>query len=327
MNNLISVIVPIYKVEEYLEKCIDSLVNQTYINLEIILVDDGSPDSCGDICDEAAKHDNRIKVIHKKNGGLSDARNAGMKVATGEYTSFIDSDDFISLDFYQTMFDVMKKTSCDIVECGVLKVKPDFEDSHNVSKIMSEKAYSARDALVELINDGEFHQHVWNKLYKREAVGDIIFEKGACNEDEFWTYRVFGNAKKIVKIDTKMYFYLQRPGSIMGVGYSLKRLDALRAKKERQAYLEKNYSDIAHSGKSNYFLSCYYAYKASTKWLKGNDKKTAKKAIKTHLKNITLSKKDTSILNKKNRIRCRLIQNPVTLELLSRFECLLGIGF
>lgn len=326
MDNLVSIIVPIYKVEEYLIKCIDSLVNQTYKDLEIILVDDGSPDSCGDICDEAAKHDNRIKVVHKKNGGLSDARNAGMQIATGKYISFIDSDDFISLDFYQTLLDVIKRTDCDIVECGVLKVNPDFEDKHDISKITSEKTYSAKDALVELINDGEFHQHVWNKLYKREVVENILFEKGACNEDEFWTYRVFGNAKKIVKVDTKMYFYLQRPGSIMGVGYSLKRLDALKAKKERQIYLEKNYSDIAHIGKINFFLSCYYAYKASTKWLKGNDKKTAKKTIKTHLKNITMSKKDTSILNKKNRIRCRLIQNPVTLELLSRFECLMKIG-
>ncbi len=327
MDNLISIIVPIYKVEEYLRKCIDSLVNQTYKNLEIILVDDGSPDNCGSICDEAALRDSRIKVVHKKNGGLSDARNAGMQVATGKYISFIDSDDFVTLDFYQTMIEVMKKNDCDIVECGVLKVNPDFEDNHNISKIMSEKTYFAKDALLELINDGAFHQHVWNKLYKRDVVGDIFFEKGACNEDEFWTYRAFGKSKKIVKIDCKMYFYLQRPGSIMGVGYSLKRLDALRAKKERQAYLEENFSDIASLGKLNYFLSCYYAYKASIKWLKGNDKKTAKKTIKTHLKNIDMSKNDISVMTKKNRIRCRLIQNPVTFELLSLFECMMGIGF
>ena len=121
MDSLISVIVPIYNVEKYLERCVESIINQTYKNLEIILVDDGSPDNCPQMCDDYAKKDSRIKVVHKKNGGLSDARNAGMKVATGEYVSFIDSDDYISLDFYETLLETIVDNDSDIVECSVVK--------------------------------------------------------------------------------------------------------------------------------------------------------------------------------------------------------------
>ena len=121
MNSLISVIVPIYNVEKYLDRCVESIINQTYKNLEIILVDDGSPDNCTQMCDDYAKKDSRIRVVHKENGGLSDARNAGMEVATGEYVSFIDSDDYISLDFYETLFQTMIDNDSDIVECSVVK--------------------------------------------------------------------------------------------------------------------------------------------------------------------------------------------------------------
>ncbi len=123
MNQKISVIVPIYKVENYLHRCVDSIINQTYTNLEIILVDDGSPDNCPMICDKYVKKDSRIRVIHKKNGGLSDARNAGINIATGEYIGFVDSDDYISLHFYQRLMNVMKVSDSDIVECEIKKFK------------------------------------------------------------------------------------------------------------------------------------------------------------------------------------------------------------
>ena len=125
MQPLISVIVPIYNVEKYLDRCVGSIINQTYKNLEIILVDDGSPDNCPQMCDDYAKKDSRIKVVHKENGGLSDARNAGMKVATGEYVSFIDSDDYISLDFYETLLETIVDNDSDIVECSVVKFYED----------------------------------------------------------------------------------------------------------------------------------------------------------------------------------------------------------
>ena len=163
---LISVIVPIYNVEKYLDRCVDSIINQTYKNLEIILVDDGSPDNCPQMCDDYAKKDSRIKVVHKENGGLSDARNVGMEVATGEYVSFIDSDDYISLDFYETLLETIVDNDSDIVECGVVKFYEDnsFDKYSDDLKVTN---YDTVDGLEGLINENPFKQHVWNKLYNQ----------------------------------------------------------------------------------------------------------------------------------------------------------------
>ena len=215
MNPLISIIVPIYKVEKYLCRCVDSILNQTYVNLEIILVDDGSPDDCPQICDDYAEKDNRIKVIHKENGGLSDARNAGMEIAKGKYISFIDSDDYVSLDFFETLYNTIITENSDIVECSVVKF---YENNHfdSISDDFSVRNFSTVGGLSALISETLFHQHVWNKLYKSELVLDIPFAVGKLNEDEFWTYQVFGRAKRISRINKTMYFYFQRSNSIMG---------------------------------------------------------------------------------------------------------------
>ena len=159
MYSLLSVIVPIYNVEDYLNRCVDSIINQTYKNLEIILVDDGSPDNCPQMCDDYAKKDSRIRVVHKENGGLSDARNAGMKVATGEYVSFIDSDDYISLDFYETLFQTMVDNDSDIVECSVVKFYENekFDEYSDDLKVTN---YETVDALDGLIIENPFKQHV-----------------------------------------------------------------------------------------------------------------------------------------------------------------------
>ena len=233
MNPLISVIVPIYNVEKYLARCVDSIVNQTYKNLEIILVDDGSPDRCPQMCDDYAEKDSRIKVVHKNNGGLSDARNAGMAVATGEYISFIDSDDYVSDDFFECLLNVMNKENSDIAECSVVKF---YEDNRfdEFSDDLSVKTYDTQDAMSALIAENPFHQHVWNKLYKTELVKDIPYAVGKLNEDEFWTYRVFGRANKVARLNKTMYYYFQRSSSIMGVGYNIRRLDALEGKANRQ---------------------------------------------------------------------------------------------
>ena len=144
MEELISVIVPIYKVEDYLDRCIQSLVNQTYKNLEIILVDDGSPDDCPRICDEWEKRDQRIKVIHKENGGLSDARNAGMKVMVGAYVSYIDSDDWIAQDMYQKMINAIKKNNADICECA-------FERTSGIEK-KEDKECGNKESIMDMQN-------------------------------------------------------------------------------------------------------------------------------------------------------------------------------
>ena len=181
MEEKISVVIPVYKVEPYLDQCIQSVVEQTYTNLEIILVDDGSPDHCPAMCDAWSKRDNRIKVIHKENGGLSDARNAGLAIATGQYISFIDSDDWISLDMFEVLVGMLRETDAQIVECGTVLVYPQSKPQKMSAPArveLSVKEYSTEEAMRHLLIEDEFSPMVWNKLYCRECVSDIRFEVG-----------------------------------------------------------------------------------------------------------------------------------------------------
>ncbi|MDQ0478172.1 glycosyltransferase [Chryseobacterium sp. MDT2-18] len=244
--NKISVIIPVYNVEKYLSACIESIINQTYRNLEIILVDDGSTDCCPKICDDYAAKDSRIKVRHKENGGLSDARNVGIEVATGEYIAFVDSDDLITLNFCEILLQTALQNRGGIVECSFAKFENEFEinweqlDSKSIDLV-----YQTEEALELLIKD-TIKQTVWNKLYKKEIIDGVLFEKNRKHEDEFWTYQVIGKAKRIVKNDNVLYFYRQHPESIMGQGYSLQRLDGLDALEERILFMQRNYPQLFH---------------------------------------------------------------------------------
>ena len=272
----ISIIVPIYNVEPYLRRCVDSLLQQTCEDFELILVDDGSPDDCGAICDEYATLDSRVRVIHKPNGGLSDARNAGLEIAQGAYIAFVDSDDWVTPDYLERMLTAMLETGADICECEVLRTSG---EEATATEPGTSEVYETSEALGQLIYDGAFHQHVWNKLYRREVIADIMFPKGKTNEDEFWTYRVFGNAKKAAKISDVLYFYFQRPGSIMGETYSLKRLDALEAKLQRQQYIDSKFPKLSQQTRLNLFGSCIYAGQMSLIHLSREQRSIAKAKI------------------------------------------------
>lgn len=324
MNPLISVIVPIYNVEKYLARCVDSIVNQTYKNLEIILVDDGSPDRCPQMCDDYAEKDSRIKVVHKKNGGLSDARNAGMAVATGEYISFIDSDDYVSDDFFECLLDVMNKENSDIAECSVVKL---YEDNRfdEFSDDLSVKTYDTQDAMSALIAENPFHQHVWNKLYKTELVKDIPYAVGKLNEDEFWTYQVFGRANKVSKLNKTMYYYFQRNSSIMGVGYNIRRLDALEGKANRQKYIENNFPDLSMQAKIDLYGSCMFAYQSVLKFMSGADKKKALSIIKKYKNNCNLSFDEIKLADKSARKYFYLAK--CNFGFCCKFRAISGIGF
>ena len=299
-NEVISIIVPVYKVEDYIRRCIDSLLTQTYMNTQIILVDDGSPDMCGRICDEYAATDTRIQVIHKENGGLSDARNAGLLAAKGEYIAFVDSDDWVAPDYLERMYEALCKQNADICECSVQRTSDEVLSVKTADA--SEKVFGTESALAELIQDGVFRQHVWNKLYKRSCLANITFPIGKTNEDEFWTYRVFGRANSIVRIDDVLYFYFQRSGSIMGSQYSLKRLDALEAKAERQRYIEENYPSLSSKAKVNLFASCIYAGQMSQKHLSGKEKKQARDIINYIIANNRLDESDINYLRGTEKI-------------------------
>lgn len=256
--DLISVIVPVYKVEAYLDKCISSIVNQTYSNLEIILVDDGSPDNCPAICDSWAARDNRIKVIHKENGGLSDARNAGMAIAAGELLGFVDSDDWIEPDMYQLLYENLVANDCDMSACGV---QMDWEDGSPSIRLTKDGTcvLSSEDAMCAIIEESWLKQPVWYKLYKTALVKDILFPVGKYHEDVFWSYQAVGRANKMCVFDQPCYHYIQRSGSIMGESYSLKRLDSLEAKVARVQYMQKYMPSLLSLAKIDLWFSCIYA--------------------------------------------------------------------
>lgn len=212
---MISVIVPVYNVEEYLSECVESIRNQTYNNLEIILVDDGSTDNSANICDEYAKKDSRIKVIHKKNGGLADARNAGIKIATGKYIGFVDSDDFILPDMYEKLFNTIESTASDIV---MAKWCYDDEIEKSDNSTENEPIVFTNCEALDFLIQGRKGQHistsVWDRLYKREVIQEVWFPFGKCYEDIVWTTNVFWNAKRIAYIAQTVYIYRKREGSI-----------------------------------------------------------------------------------------------------------------
>lgn len=296
----ISIIVPIYNVEPYLHRCVDSLLKQTCVDFELILVDDGSPDHCGIICDEYTALDSRVRVIHKPNGGLSDARNAGLEIAQGEYIAFVDSDDWVAKDYLERLMTALIETGADICECGILR-------THGAGEFPAvacgtPEVYETFEALEQLIHDGAFRQHVWNKLYRREAIADILFPKGKTNEDEFWTYQVFGNAKKAVKISDVLYFYFQRPGSIMGETYSLKRLDALEAKLQRQQYIDSKFPKLSQQARLNLFGSCIYAGQMSMMHLSGEQRSIAKAKINEIVRQCGVSFIECSGVDGSNKI-------------------------
>lgn len=212
----ISVIIPVYKTEKYLDKCIESIVNQTYKNLEIILVDDGSPDSCPKICDTWAQKDNRIQVIHKENGGVSSARNAGLDAASGEYIGFVDGDDWIDSDMYSFLISQFNE-NIDIVRCTYRKV---YENSQveEIANNGSTVQMSSMDFLNELLLDNSLNSNCWCKLFRRSVIGDIRFPDGIkIGEDHLFNYNVIKNASTIVLCNSSKYNYLIRLSSITNI--------------------------------------------------------------------------------------------------------------
>ena len=240
MSALISVIIPIYKVETYLDECIASVVSQTYRNLEIILVDDGSPDNCPRMCDEWANMDNRVRVIHKTNGGLSDARNAGIDVAKGEYIAFVDSDDYIKPDMIEMLYAALGKEGADIAACGILSCEGKKETAWGCSSFVG----NSEQILAMLYNDASYPVAAWNKLYRRSCWNELRFPLDKTCEDAFTTYLLIHNANRIVTIPETLYCYRIRCGSIMTSSFSLKKMDEEEAWRCNYKFMEKHYPKL-----------------------------------------------------------------------------------
>lgn len=240
MQPLVSIIVPVYKVEPYLRRCLDSIVNQTYTNLEIILVEDGSPDDCPQICDEYAARDKRIVVIHKENGGLSDARNAGLDICKGGYISFVDSDDWVDETYIETLLDLSIKENADIAIGENIRTEG---CSKPTKKNITINACHSKEALKHLFSQNHIAFTVsWGKLYKKNLFSTLRFPKGKYHEDEFTTYILFYKSKKIVYTSEILYYYYQRADSIVSTRHPW---DVLEFLEQRYLFFkDKNEKDL-----------------------------------------------------------------------------------
>lgn len=227
MNELITVIVPVYNVEKYLSKCLESICKQTYSNLEILVVNDGSTDKSGEICEHYSTNDTRIKVIHRENGGLSAARNTALNCMTGNYVLFVDSDDYIEYNAIEVLYNTLKENNSDISICAY-----DYVDEEGVvlnTKKNSNELFvmDTNESLYHLLDNKRITSSAWGKLYKSSLFSDIRFPEGRIYEDIPTTYKTFLLSEKIVYTSARLYKYLYRASSISKQSFSIRKMDAL----------------------------------------------------------------------------------------------------
>lgn len=247
MDPLISIIVPIYKVEKYLEKCIGTIMDQTYKNIEIILVDDGSPDNSPQICDEYAKKDSRIIVIHQKNGGLSNARNSALNIAKGEYIGFVDGDDYIANDMYETLYNAIKENNAQMAICRAFNVNENGELMQDeIQPDIKEdiKVFTKYEAMKEMLFDKNIRGYVWSKLFKRDCFENLRFPEGRNYEDIAISIKCFEKTDRIVYVNKQIYYYVQRENSIDHVKSEKNLRDAIEVSYERYKYVKENYPEL-----------------------------------------------------------------------------------
>ena len=245
MKNLqpfISIIVPVYNVEKWLNKCVDSILGQTHENIELILVDDGSPDRCGEICDEYAKKDARVKVIHQENARQGAARNSGLDIAKGDYIGFVDSDDYIAPDMYEEMLSKMEEHNADMAVCGYYSITP----YQRVASCTNDGVLvmDNHEAMKTYYSTQLIHSTVWNKLYKRRLWGDLRFPEKVLREDEYVFYRALANAEKVVHIGEAKYYYIIREGSSEHGGFRLDFLISNETIDRQYDYIKENYPEL-----------------------------------------------------------------------------------
>lgn len=305
MEPLISVIIPIYKVEIYLKQCIDSILAQTYKNLEIILVNDGSPDRCGIICDEYAQQDSRIVVIHKKNGGLSDARNAGLRICNGEYIVFVDSDDWMELDGIETLYRLAAENSADLVIGGVEKIDDQTKRviwTTNKRELNNTFFQNRQEAIKDVMLNGCAS---WARLYKKSVHKNVFFPVGEINEDEAIVLTLYENCKIIVKTNQIVYKYRNRSESITSASWHKQKMDWYKHCKNNAEYVGANYVEIKDYAE--------YRYCTSIIWCLNNMTATPEefceeiKQLRQELKVVLKRVSRKNLLSNKEKIRANLL--------------------
>lgn len=241
MNPKISIIVPVYKVEKYLHKCIDSILAQTFKDFELILVDDGSPDSCGKICDEYASKDERIVVIHKENGGQASARNKGIDIARGDFIGFVDSDDWIESDMYEILYDICSNHNCDIANCSSTIY---FKDRTVINGGHPLIIHNRNEAMKTMLEGKLYDEVVWTKLIRRELLNEIRFNENIIYEDTEFTYRVIDKANRVGCIGKAKYNYIKRDGSTMDNAIKDIKIDATIIYDEMYEFFNIKYPEL-----------------------------------------------------------------------------------
>lgn len=260
MEEKISMVIPIYNVEAYLTECLDSVTGQTYQNLEILLVDDASPDGCGVICDRYAVKDRRIRVVHKeKNGGLAEARNTGMEYATGEYLFFVDSDDWLAADTLEKLYEGLKKyrADCCVGACVTVLEKADGEKVVQRNSKKPERVETAHEAMEHVLLAGSSS---CNRLYKREMLEGLRFPGGRINEDEPFALWAYDRMERIAFLDCETYFYRKRANSITTSAFSTKMADCVYNSRDNLEFVTEKAPELIPAAEYKYCKSLLWCY-------------------------------------------------------------------
>ena len=244
---MISVIIPVYNVEEYLPACLDSVLGQTYTDLEVVLVNDGSTDSSPAICEEYAARDSRIKVVHQENQGMSGARNAGLAAATGEYINFLDSDDLLEPDAIEYLYNLCRTHDADLSVCPMLRLERDgsIAPYKNHSAINGTEVFEGRDVMTSYIPLHKQTNTLCGKLYARELFRGLVFPMGKTSEDVFMSYQVLHRVRRAVVDERPVYIYRNRPGSVMKRRISRRDFDVIEGRLLEKKFIEENYPELA----------------------------------------------------------------------------------
>ena len=282
MGEKISVIVPVYNVEQYLERCVDSIINQTYTNLEIILVNDGSTDNSGKLCDELAKKDERIRVIHKENGGLSDARNRGIDESESDLVGFIDSDDYIDSDMYEVLLKNLNDTDADLSMCALYDV---YNNTPEVQVTNKETWKLSSEQAIKMVMEAKILSvTAVNKLYRKSLFIDLKFEVGKIAEDAFIMIKLLDKCEKIVATNEKKYYYVHRENSITTQKFSTKFLNVIEAYEQNSNIISEKYPKLKDVAQTRMNWAYFYVLDRLLLDDNYNDKELENKLI-SYLKN------------------------------------------
>lgn len=298
-EELVSVIVPVYNVEKYVERCIQTLLEQTYSNIEIIIIDDGSPDNSGLICDYYASRDERIKVIHQANQGLSGARNTGIEAAKGQYLSFVDSDDWVSTEMVGFLYNHLKQYDAQISVCGTEICSDKGHVAYHSDNLEEICVFTREEAMRELLDDHKIRNVSWNKLYKKELFNGVRFPVGMVFEDIATTYQLIDKAQRVVYSGRPLYCYYKSDQSIIRSSFSVKKFDKVTALKKRAEFYKTRYPKLADKASETYVKSALNSLVGS--YEKKDDLSKYRQLVRTDLLN-WLQENSAIKLSPKNQI-------------------------